>query len=84
MVAAKVRVGGSNRLFRALSKAGVLSDQGYPGGVDELFDYLNNVMVEKETAESLETQSRQRKQEAVALEAVPAFVASLLGVAEKT
>jgi len=48
--------------------AKMLEDQGYHGGVDELFDYINNVMVEKETAESLDTQGQQRKQEAVAIE----------------
>jgi len=48
--------------------AKMLEDQGYHGNVDELFDYINNVMIEKETAESLDTQGAQRKQEAVALE----------------
>ncbi len=45
-----------------------LEQSGYPTSVDELFDYINNVMTEKETAESLDTQAQQRRQEAVSQE----------------
>jgi len=45
-----------------------LEQQGYPTDVDELFDYINNIMTEKETAESLDTQAVQRKQEGVSIE----------------